>query len=121
MPTLNKGKGRRSRREADDLNRRDRMAIYNTARWRRMRVLQLMAQPLCQVCEGCGRTELAVDVHHLRSFTGFEGAARRMVAFDPDNLISLCKVCHQAVHHGYLKGAASLAEMIERSSARQSL
>lgn len=121
MPTLNKGRGRQRQREADDLNRRERMKIYNTARWRRMRVSQLMAQPLCQVCEGCGRTAPAVDVHHLQSFTGYEGAARRAMAFDYDNLVSLCKVCHQAAHHGFLKGAGSLSEMIERAAARQNL
>ena len=115
MPTINKpGRARTQRREADDRNRADRSKIYNTVMWKRLRRAHLMGNPLCEVCEAVGRTEMAVDVHHLRSFAKREGMARREAAFDASNLVSLCKVCHQAVHHGHLRGSATLAEMVER-------
>lgn len=116
MPTINKpGRSSRTRqREADDMNRAERRKIYNTALWGRLRRACLMANPLCQVCEATGRTVLAIDVHHLRSFAKLEGMAKREAAFDASNLVSLCKVCHQAVHHGHLKGSSTLGEMIER-------
>ena len=112
MPTINKpGRARTQRREADDRNRADRSKIYNTVMWKRLRRAHLMGNPLCEVCEAVGRTEMAVDVHHLRSFAKLEGMARLGGA---SNLVSLCKVCHQAVHHGHLRGSATLAEMVER-------
>ena len=93
MPTINKpGRARTQRREADDRNRADRSKIYNTVMWKRLRRAHLMGNPLCEVCEAVGRTEMAVDVHHLRSFAKLEGMARREAAFDASNLVSLCKV-----------------------------
>ena len=76
MPTINKpGRARTQRREADDRNRADRSKIYNTVMWKRLRRAHLMGNPLCEVCEAVGRTEMAVDVHHLRSFAKLEGMA----------------------------------------------
>ncbi len=73
-----------------------------------------MNHPVCQVCDGVGVTELAVDVHHVRSFMDAEGAERLHLAFDAGNLLALCKRCHNQIHHGELKGCATLAEMISR-------
>lgn len=44
------------------------------------------------VCQVCGSTD-NVEGHHLIDYA-FGGAA------DPDNIITLCRKCHNAVHKG---------------------
>jgi len=80
-------------------NRKQRMSIYNTARWRRLREVKLINNPLCEICEEEGRTTPAEDVHHITSFMStHDSITRRHLAFDYDNLKSLCKECHSKEH-----------------------
>jgi 5-methylcytosine-specific restriction protein A len=44
-------------------------------------------------CSGCGVTGSELEVHFLRPLA--TGGTE-----DPDNLILLCKSCHDKVHHG---------------------
>jgi len=60
--------------------------IYRTATWQRLRVAFLSEQPLCQ-SPGC--RALATEVDHIVAHKG-----DRSIAFDWDNLQSLCKSCH---------------------------
>ncbi len=63
--------------------------IRATARWRRLRVMKLARDPLCEDCRAHGRGEPAVQVHHV------EGLAERPdLAFAWSNLASLCTRCH---------------------------
>lgn len=87
---------------------RDRVQIYNSNKWRKLRLSQLMQQPLCELCLLRGKTTLAVDVHHKDSFLNYNGDKRYAVAYDPNNLMSLCKECHAELHkngttHGFNK------------------
>ncbi|MGW5720794.1 HNH endonuclease [Amycolatopsis sp. NPDC003865] len=59
----------------------------STRRWRRLRAAQLASQPLCQRA-GC--RHLATEVDHVQPLS--EGGER----YDPSNLQSLCRDCHQA-------------------------
>lgn len=62
---------------------------YNTARWRRLRGLQLSQHPMCRYCADLGVLTPATDVDHVVPVREApEGA------FDPGNLQSLCKPCH---------------------------
>lgn len=115
MPEINKPK-RRTLHMTDDTARKDRQQVYQSRRWRDLRQGALQAQPLCAVCEIEGRSTLAVDVHHLHTFTRQTGAARLGVAYDPANLVSLCKSCHNRIHHGDLRGAETIEEIRERLS-----
>jgi 5-methylcytosine-specific restriction endonuclease McrA len=54
--------------------------VYGTARWRKLRLVKLRANPLCEYC-----LAIATQVDHK------DGNARNM-AFD--NLQSLCQRCH---------------------------
>lgn len=96
MPTIYKPK-----RRNNSFNRKERMSIYNTTRWRKLRLVKLRDNPLCEICEKKGITRLADDVHHIQSFMSVsDPEARRVLAFDYDNLMSLCDECHSAVHKG---------------------
>jgi 5-methylcytosine-specific restriction protein A len=77
-----------------------RREVYNTKQWRDLAALQLGKHPTCQLCAEQGRVTPAVDVHHVRSFTDIsDPGERHRVAFDPHNLLSLCKECHATLHN----------------------
>lgn len=62
-------------------------AIYNTSRWKRLRLVKLRQDPLCEYCPG-DRKKAAVDVDH---FIAIEAGG---APFDLSNLRSACKSCH---------------------------
>lgn len=96
MPTIFKPK----RRKDDSPKRKERMVIYNSVRWRALRLAKLRDNPLCEMCERNGVTRMADDVHHIQSFMSTDDPdARRTLAFDYDNLMSLCDECHSKVHN----------------------
>jgi 5-methylcytosine-specific restriction protein A len=102
MPTIER-KFKRLNPKIDSNNQKDRAKIYNTARWRKLRDLKLAMNPLCEMCaeaEGGSRISIAEDVHHKISFMSVDDPVKRkFLAFDFDNLQSLCKQCHQKIHN----------------------
>lgn len=98
MPTIYKPKRRYNRTgNSYDAERRK---IYNSERWRRLRKIKFAADPLCEVCKKEGRITPAEDIHHIRSFmTGATPDQRYALAYDYDNLMSVCKKCHQRIHN----------------------
>lgn len=99
MPTIKSRVKRRTPQH--DTQRKERMTIYNTARWRRLRALKLKDQPLCEVCLSRGVVRQADEVHHLDSFMRYDSKAEQTAkAYSYDNLQSICKQCHQQEHHG---------------------
>lgn len=75
------------------------MAIYNSARWRKLREAKMISNPLCEMCLSRGVTRLATDVHHIQSFMeAMDMETRKVLAYDPTNLMSLCDECHSAIH-----------------------
>jgi len=59
-----------------------------------------MNHPLCERCEKAGKVVPAIDIHHKISFmTGKTPLDKKALAFDPNNLESLCKECHQKEHN----------------------
>lgn len=71
---------------------------YNTARWQHLRARQLAIEPLCRYCAELGRTTAATEVDHT-----IPVAQRRDLAFDPDNLASICKPCHSGMKQRWEK------------------
>lgn len=69
--------------------RPDYRRLYGTKRWFQLRARQLREQPLCKFCGDLGRITPAAVVDHKRPHRGDEA-----LFFDPDNLQSLCKPCH---------------------------
>lgn len=79
----------------------ERKKIYRSERWKRLRALKFANNPLCELCQKEGRTTPAEDIHHIVSFmTATDHGTRYQLAYDYDNLMSLCKQCHQRQHNG---------------------
>ena len=95
MPTLTKAPSHHTKQNN---NKKERMKIYNSPRWESLRKTKLQQQPLCEVCLLSGVVSIAEDVHHVVSFMQFSGQKRYDVAFNFDNLQSICKRCHGKEH-----------------------
>lgn len=58
----------------------------------------IMRHPYCERCLEKGLYVPAVDVHHIDSFTNYDGMMMLEKAYDPRNLMALCKKCHTEIH-----------------------
>ena len=82
-------------------NEKRRREIYSTTRWRKLRAAKERDNPLCEICLANDRVTPTEDIHHITTFVDIDDALRRKdVAYNYDNLQSLCKVCHQKIHNG---------------------
>lgn len=63
--------------------------LYGRARWKALRNHQLSCSPLCAFCLRRDQVEVATVVDHIVPHKGDEA-----LFFDPSNLQSLCKPCH---------------------------
>ena len=80
--------------------RKERMKVYNTKRWRAIRDWKMATDPLCEMCKQDEKVTPAEEVHHVVSFMSTDDPDKRYnLAYDYDNLKSLCKGCHQKVHN----------------------
>lgn len=98
MPTLTKLKKKPSdykkNGKAADISK-----IYNTPQWKKLRLAYLMQHPLCEDCEKNGIVEPATEVHHVKPIsTGTTDLEMKEIAYNPNNLRSLCSKCHHKVH-----------------------
>ena len=67
---------------------------YGTAKWKKFRKAILRRDGYqCQRCRRYGRMRQAVEVHHIKHTDEYPE-----LAFDPDNVVSLCSACHRAQH-----------------------
>lgn len=78
---------------------------YSLLAWRVLRERQLAMRPLCAFCAAAGRATPATVADHVEPHRG-----DRAKFFDPSNLQSLCKTCHDAIKQtyeksGHLKGS----------------
>lgn len=96
MPTINLPK-RRPR--IVTFNKAAYQDIYQDPRWRKLRDQKLRDNPICEICEKKRRVVQTEEIHHVKPF---EISANRdeleRLAFDYDNLISLCIPCHKEEH-----------------------
>ena len=89
--------GKRERDRRHDAKRRvlkPWRAWYSTARWQALRLAQLTRQPLCERCEGKGVVAAATVAHHKQEHKGDPA-----LFWDPANLASSCKRCHDSDEH----------------------
>ena len=73
--------------------------LINTARWKRLRLKKLQAQPLCEYCKSKNKITPATEVHHVtpvESVTTLE--QMEILMFDYNNLMSMCPECHNEIH-----------------------
>ena len=102
MPTINRKSPKKQSRILAKTDRyKARRKIYNSKDWKKgLRLIQLRKQPLCQVCLLLGKTTLAECVHHITTFVGVQTVEEMYdLAFNEDNLCSLCNRHHQMLHN----------------------
>ena len=81
------------------------MAIYDGMRWKRKRLEALRRDRYpCQYCKRYGKLTPADEVHHILTI---DEAPEK--AYDLDNLVSLCRACHNKLHG--IKGAKGYRKM----------
>lgn len=102
MPTINKGKKNKPR--TGDQYDAARRRIYNSDRWRKLRRYKFQINPLCERCLAKGKITPAEDIHHRMSFMQTDNPEIRYhLAYDIENLESLCKQCHAEEHKREMK------------------
>ena len=73
--------------------------LINSYTWQQLRHRKFLANPVCEMCAAEGRVTPTEEVHHIKPVeSGRDEAEMRRLAYDYDNLQSLCKACHAAVH-----------------------
>ena len=72
--------------------------LYNNRRWRKRRLYQLTAEPLCAMCAAEGRVTLANTADHVVPHRGDE------TLFWEGELSSLCGPCHSSRKQTFEKG-----------------
>lgn len=108
-------KRKKTPRKPNIFKKTERQEIYQSTLWKKMRREKLRSSPLCEVCLIEDRIKGAEHVHHLRSFMGISDKVERdAVAYDPENLMTVCEVCHGRLHGGDLKGCFSEKDIRER-------
>jgi len=65
---------------------------YNNTRWRKLRLLKLQEQPLCEYCLHKGKIKEATQVDHIIPFKDSDD-----LMYEYDNLLSTCARCHQEI------------------------
>lgn len=95
MPTINLG--RKPRRP--DTVKLQYQHIYQDTRWKRLRAIKFAEAPLCEHCLREGRVTQTEEVHHIVPFDVKASVdEQERLAFDYDNLVSLCVPCHKKAH-----------------------
>lgn len=74
--------------------------LYNSTRWVKLRNGYLMQNPLCERCLESDIVKPAEEVHHIKPIsTGKDETEMAGLAYDPGNLMALCKDCHHKIHN----------------------
>ncbi len=69
----------------------DKHRTYGRA-WARIRARYVLEHPYCELCYREGRMTPVEEVHHIVPVS-------RGGTHDPENLMSLCRSCHERIHH----------------------
>ena len=97
---------------------RDKAEIYNSREWKALRIEKLRANPICEMCEKERVVRSSRCVHHIIPIeTAKTKQHMRELAFNPNNLMSLCFECHAKIHKQL--GSNTKKIVAERSEARQ--
>ena len=101
MPTIKLVKSHRQ----VTVNKKEYQKVYNCRRWKELRAAKFADNPVCEECAKEGRTTPTKEIHHIKPF---EIDNDLSLAYDYDNLISLCVECHKQAHEKLrMVGAAS--------------
>ena len=105
---------------------KDKATIYNSREWKQLTILKKRANPLCEQCIKDGEAigipggyvKSVECVHHIIPIeTARTKEEMRRLAFDWNNLMSLCKSCHARIHKELGSNTAKIVR--QRAQARQ--
>lgn len=66
---------------------------YKTKKWQRLRRTKILNDPLCEMCLKNNDVKKAEIIHHIK-----DGQLFKELFFDYDNLMSVCRSCHNKIH-----------------------
>lgn len=96
MPTIFKPKKKNQPKHNKNI---DISKIYNTPQWKNLRNAYFLQHPLCEKCLEEGKTTPTEEIHHIKPIsTGADLEEMKSIAYNPDNLMALCKECHHRIH-----------------------
>ena len=73
--------------------------VYQDKRWKFMVASKKRVNPLCERCEKLNKVTAMKEVHHIIPFERGKTAQEvESLAFDWDNIESLCETCHEIRH-----------------------
>jgi 5-methylcytosine-specific restriction protein A len=99
-PTIRLNFKDKVKRNSTKINNEIHSIVYNTSKWRELRIYFLSKNPLCKRCLDKGILTLGIDVHHIIEITnGKTKEDKQRLGFDYTNLKTLCKECHIEEHH----------------------
>jgi 5-methylcytosine-specific restriction protein A len=90
MPSINLG---RKKQRDKTFGKQKAQKVYQNRQWKWMREEKFAMNPVCERCESLGKTSPTEEVHHKQTIE-----AAPDLAFDWDNLESLCEQCHEIRH-----------------------
>ena len=95
MPTINLGR----KRPNNKVGLRKQLNIYQTPTWRKLRAMKFADKPICEDCQKQGHVHPTEEIHHIIPWEeGSTTEEKWNLAFDYDNLVSLCIECHKKRH-----------------------
>lgn len=103
MPTILRKTPKKQRILSKTDKYKARRKVYNSRQWRDgLRLVQLRKQPLCEVCLALGDITAGHDVHHRVSMNKAKTESDFYdLAYDEDNLATLCQYHHSLLHSKY--------------------
>lgn len=97
MPTITRLKD--LKKERTSRNEKQSYKYYSSKQWRMLRDSYIRQNPLCEVCLNNDRITAAEHVHHIQPFLrGLTDEQRWSLLLDKDNLMSVCRKCHNEIH-----------------------
>ena len=86
-------------RKFKNLNTERKKKLYSSQGWKNLSQIFKQEHPRCECCLEEGKTSSVEEVHHAVKFDDQETPElRSMLLLDRDNLMALCRECHQLYH-----------------------
>ena len=94
--------------------------IMNSQRWQNLRNETLKARPYCERCQAKGIQTDAQVIHHIKPIeSGHSSEEYERLAYDPDNLQSLCHQCHSDIHRLEIGSYGKAGHLMRENDRRQ--
>lgn len=101
MPTINLNKSNKQKKVKNTEKSKllNHIYVYNTKRWRDLRLTFLQNNPLCLRCKKEEKIVSAVEVHHKIPLSSVDTIREKQeIGFDVENLEGLCEKHHKEAH-----------------------